>query len=268
MTKKENADRYRAPALDKGLDILELLARQPGGLTRTEIVNAMGRSPSEVYRMIERLVAREYVRRSVEGDRYALSMKLFLLGSAYPPLRRLISYAQPLMDVFANNTLQSIHLAAPEAGQAVVIAQASGPANWVFRLRVGAELGLTTTGSGKTLLAFQDAEGLKELLAISKDGAIKDANVSKLELRKELAEIKHLGYRISDSGQLVGVTDISVATIGSNGNAFGVLTCPYIERVGNEVSDNTRITIEDTKTQMLELADQISISQQSGPTPL
>ena len=34
-------DRYRAPALDKGLDILELLSEQPNGLTRGEIVKAM-----------------------------------------------------------------------------------------------------------------------------------------------------------------------------------------------------------------------------------
>ncbi len=61
-------DRYRAPALDKGLDILELLATEPGGLTRAEIVRAMGRGPSEIYRMLERLVARGYVSRSAEGD--------------------------------------------------------------------------------------------------------------------------------------------------------------------------------------------------------
>ena len=44
-------DRYRAPALDKGLDILELLARQPQGLTRAEIVKKMDRNASEIYRM-------------------------------------------------------------------------------------------------------------------------------------------------------------------------------------------------------------------------
>ena len=40
-----SADRYRAPALDKGLDILELLSEYPDGLTRAEIVKALGRSP-------------------------------------------------------------------------------------------------------------------------------------------------------------------------------------------------------------------------------
>jgi len=55
--------RYRAPALDKGLDILEILAAQSEGMTRAELVRTMGRGPSEIYRMLERLVARGYVRR-------------------------------------------------------------------------------------------------------------------------------------------------------------------------------------------------------------
>ena len=57
-------ERYRAPALDKGLDILELLSEQQEGLTRTEITKELGRNASEIYRMLERLVARRYVTRS------------------------------------------------------------------------------------------------------------------------------------------------------------------------------------------------------------
>ena len=48
------ADRYRAPALDRGLDILEVLADQARGLTRAEIVKALGLGPSQIYRMLER----------------------------------------------------------------------------------------------------------------------------------------------------------------------------------------------------------------------
>ena len=89
--KDDSGDRYRAPALDKGLDILELLANQSEGLTRAEIVKAMGRSPSEIYRMLERLVARKFVTRMARGDRYAPTMKLFVLAMGQPPLRRLLA---------------------------------------------------------------------------------------------------------------------------------------------------------------------------------
>ena len=42
----EDSERYRAPALDKGLDILELLARTDGGLTQIEIAKSIGKSPN------------------------------------------------------------------------------------------------------------------------------------------------------------------------------------------------------------------------------
>ena len=56
-------ERYRAPALDKGLDILELLAGVDGGLTQAEIAKKLDRSPNEFYRMLDRLVRRGYVTR-------------------------------------------------------------------------------------------------------------------------------------------------------------------------------------------------------------
>ena len=47
MTDSDDLDRYRAPALDKGLDILELLAREEEGLSQAEIAKALGRTPNE-----------------------------------------------------------------------------------------------------------------------------------------------------------------------------------------------------------------------------
>lgn len=228
---KPSEDRYRAPALDKGLDILEHLAGQPNGLTRAEIVKAIGRSPSEIYRMLERLVARDYVSRSMEGDRYALTMKLFVLGSQHPPVRRLVARALPLMDVFAQATQQSVHLAMPDRGAAVVLAQASGPANWEFRLRIGARLDLLTTSSGQTLLAFQGPERRDETLAIWGG----TGQVERLaEMEPSLEQLRTRGYRIGDSLQLAGVKDISVPILAPSNDALAVLTCPYMQRVDRE----------------------------------
>ena len=64
MTASDDLDRYRAPALDKGLDILELLAGEEEGLSQAEIAKALGRTPNEQYRMLERLVRRGYVARN------------------------------------------------------------------------------------------------------------------------------------------------------------------------------------------------------------
>lgn len=217
--------RYRAPALDKGLDIIELLARQPEGLTRAEIQRDMGRGPSEIYRMLERLVARGYVSRLASGDRYMLSLKLFVLATAHPPMRRLVHQALPLMDRFARETRQSLHLVMPDHEAAVVATQSSPGTTWEFRVRVGARLDLLDTGSGITLLSFRDRESLAATRALWDDPA-RDARLA--ALAPELARIRAAGHRIGDSRQLVGVQDISVPILSPQNEAIAVVTCAFI----------------------------------------
>lgn len=246
-------DRYRAPALDKGLDILELLSDQHAGLTRAEIVKAMGRSPSEIYRMLERLVARGYVARSVGGDRYALTMKMLVLANRHPPVRRLVAQAQPLMDELARRSSQSCHLVVPDHGTAVVIAQASPLDSWEFRVRVGASLDLLETGSGRALLAFQNPARRADTLAIW-GSAAQTARLHQLE--GELAAVRAQGYRLAESGQLIGVQDISVPFLAPDGDAIAVLTCAYIGRPAPHTGD----TIAQALARMQALAGAVSLS--------
>jgi DNA-binding IclR family transcriptional regulator len=218
------AERYRAPALDKGLDILEVLAVQPRGLTRAEIVKELGLNPSQIYRMLERLVARGYVAR-IEGDRYALTLRLFLLGTRQPPVRRLVAQAQPLMDDFAATTRQSCHLVMPGHAKGIIIAQASPYNHWEFRARVGAELDLFDTGSGLTLLACQDPRRLTETLG---QWGIAGAGPRLAAIADELDTVRRRGHRVAPSRHVLGVTDLSVPILGPDGDATAALTCAYV----------------------------------------
>lgn len=50
MTEKET--KYKAPALEKGMAIIELLARTPEGLNLTQISDSLGKSKAEIFRMV------------------------------------------------------------------------------------------------------------------------------------------------------------------------------------------------------------------------
>ena len=244
-------DKYRAPALDKGLDILEILARQSGGMTRTEIVREMGLSPSQIFRMLERLVARGYVARSEGGDRYSLSMKMFVLANHYPPYRRLAASAQPLMDDFARQTDQSCHLVIPEFGAGLIIAQASPVSHWEFRARVGSQLDLFTTGSGIALVAFQAPERMEETL---RQWGVA-STVALAGIQDQIDAARRQGYRLGASGQFVGVTDISAPIFGPDGDATAVLTCAFIQHV-----DDTRAQkLDDALARLLTLTETLRL---------
>ena len=107
---------YAAPALDKGLDILELLADSEGGLTMAEMAPCLGRSISEIFRMVVTLERRGWV--TIEpGDRYRLSSRMFELAHRYPPLKNLSEAAMPTIQKLARQTQQSCHISIMQAGR-------------------------------------------------------------------------------------------------------------------------------------------------------
>jgi len=54
---------YYAPALEKGLDILELLAREGAPMTARQVAEKLGRSKNEIFRMVHVLISRGYIAR-------------------------------------------------------------------------------------------------------------------------------------------------------------------------------------------------------------
>ena len=221
----EDGGRYRAPALDKGLDILELLARAEEGLSQAEIAKALGRTPNEQYRMLERLVRRGYVTRNA-SDRYELTLKLFGLAHFHRPIRRLVSQATPLMRELASRTMQSNHLAVYDRAGVTVIAQMDAPGYWGLAIRVGAQVDLFNTGSGHILLAFRSDEA--RALMIDEQEGVEEEQAAPDDLMDRLAQIRQRGYEVMPSQQSTGVYNLSAPVLGADGAAIAALTCPYI----------------------------------------
>jgi DNA-binding IclR family transcriptional regulator len=201
----------------------------------------MGRSQSEIYRMLERLVARQYVSRSLEGDRYALTLKMFALGSRHPPVSRLVSQALPLMDQLSRASKQSCHLGIYDRGAIIIAAQVNSPDNWALTIRLGARIDLLDTGSGRVILAFQGADKQRQMLA--EHDNLDVPTVVPADFDQRLSAIRAQGYWRGDSGQTIGVIDISAPILDPDGAAMAVLTCPFIRRVdGHEGLDVDSVT--------------------------
>jgi len=236
-----DVDRYRAPALDKGLDILELLAEQKDGLTRAEITKRLNRNANEMYRVLERLVMRQYVLRSSGGDRYALSLKLYALAHRHSPTNRLIAEALPVMQRFADEAEQSCHLALYDRGSLLVIAQVDGPASWGITVRVGARIGLFDTGSGRVMLAFQPEDQHNHMLA--EHTKVKgEVALDRQALDKICERIRRDGFSQKDSQQTLAVTDVTFPLLGPSGQAIATLTCPYLRRIDEYASPTIEAT--------------------------
>lgn len=240
MASTEDIDRYRAPALDKGLDILELLAGIEGGMTQAEISKALGRTPNEFYRMLDRLVRRGYVSRS-DGDRFELTLKLFGLAHLHAPIRRLVALAAPMMRDLAQRSLQANHLAIYDKSGVTVIAQVDSPGYWGLSIRVGARISLFNTGSGHVLLAFRSAEERSMMIA-EHEFRPDDADHPE-DLGQRLEQIRARGYEIMPSLQTSGVYNLSAPILAADGHAIAALTIPYMAPVNRPKAPDMPATI-------------------------
>lgn len=239
MAVADELDKYRAPALDKGLDILELLAGTEEGMSQAEIAKALDRSPNEIYRMLDRLVRRDYVRRT-SGDRYELTLKLFELAHASPPMRRLVSQAMPVLRRFARDAEQACHLVIHDRNILVVVAQVDSPGYWNVSIRVGSRISLVNTGSGHVFLAFASPEE-RELMLEDLEVRMREHLTPALE--KRLAKVREQGFETMASLQVSGVTNLSVPIFGPVGSVIAALTCPYTERLDKRGAPDTQAVL-------------------------
>lgn len=208
MSDPSTTSGYSAPALEKALDILELLADQAGGLSQTEIAEAVGRNVNQIYRVLATLERRGYVTRDERSGRYVLSMALFDLAHRHPPLRGLVQLAAGPMRELADSVRQSCNLSIDDAGAVRVIAQAESPADFGYHVRVGARFPIESTATGAVL-----SWGGPDAAAASLPGE------SSL-----LAE----GFLTRPDPMQAGITDVAVAIRGARGETVAALTVPYV----------------------------------------
>lgn len=251
MQDQDETDRYRAPALDKGLDILELLSGVDHGLTQAEISKKLGRSPNEFYRMLDRLVRRGYVTR-IDGDRFVLTLKLFGLAQLHAPTRRLASFAAPVMRQLAEASAQANLLAVFDRGSAVVIAQQEAPSYWGISIRVGSHISLFDTGSGHVLLAFRPPEERRMMIA-EHLRAYEERDIAP-EFLARLDQVRERGYEMMASLQTAGIYNLSAPVLAPDGRAIAALTIPYLAVLNMPAAPDVTRTIE----LLVEAAGQLS----------
>jgi DNA-binding IclR family transcriptional regulator len=214
---------YSVPALEKGLDVLELLANTATPIAQSEVAAHLGRSTGEIFRVLQTLEARGYISRNADSGLYLLTTRLLELAGRQPSLRGLILRAAGPMSELARRCVQSCNLAVLDGAQVRVVAQQESPADFGFRVRVGAAFPIDTTATGAVLLAFCAADQRHALLSELRGNAVNtDA------LGRRLDRIRNRGYARENDARQPGITDLSYPVFGADGTAVAALTVPYL----------------------------------------
>ena len=233
MTAKPQGKRYYpTPALEKGLDILELFAATPEGMTVSEVARRLNRTMSEIFRMLLCLEYRGYLAQSANKDRYHLTLRLFRLGQEHPPTKRMVTEALPVMHWLAHKLRQSCHLGVLDGGHVVILAQVDSPESTGFYVKVGSKVDLMHAATGHVILAHQHEDARERAI---QEWMRETQKKRPSDLDDHLAKIRTRGYERRASYEVTGVMNISFPVLNSQGNAIAGITVPYVKRIEDKV---------------------------------
>lgn len=216
---------YQAPALSKGLQVLEFLSAQVQPYALADLARALGKSRSEIYRMVIVLERLGYLVRT-DSDRLVVSRKLFDLAMRAPPQRNLLARALPEMEKLALETFQSCHLTVASGADIVVVSRVESPDLLGFSVRVGYRRPLSQSASGRVLYAFQSKSGRAAMQAVAATVDLPDPFA---EFEQEASAVREMGCYLYRSSYVDAVTDIAAPiTVGADAIAIAVLVMPFI----------------------------------------
>jgi DNA-binding IclR family transcriptional regulator len=256
--KSKKVVNYATPALEKGLDVIELLARQPRGLTKSQLARKLNRTVSEIFRMLVCLERRGYIAQ-VEEEQYSLTLKLFKLVQEHPPTERLIVDALPVMNRLAYETLQSCHMGVLESSQVVIIAQTNAPTDIGFYVKLGSQVDLMEAASGYVILAhLESAQRVRTI----EEWTRKTGNAPPRGLETHLERIRKAGFEKRASYLVKGIVNISFPILDDRGSAAGALTVPYIQH--SEATTRVTDVTDALRRAALEISTAIGGKQYKG----
>jgi DNA-binding IclR family transcriptional regulator len=246
---------YHAPAVDKALDILELLGDASQGMSLTGIADALGRTKQELYRVLVCLQERGYLVRD-DAQHYRLSTRLFEIGSRHASTQMLIARAMPHMERLARQLRESCHLNILVQNRMLVVARAEGDADVMLAVRIGATFELHRRVSGLVALSLLPESRRQEYWKQSCESPDRIA-----ALEAQSAMIRRRGYADDESPIVMGVKDCATPVLGGGHQLLGVLCVSHLCRK-DETAEHAELV-----RAVIDCARDISAEFGPAPTP-
>ena len=186
-----------APALSRGLQLLEILDAAPEGLNLTQLSAAIESPKNSTARLVQTLIQHEYVVRDDNTMINRLTGKLLRMGQ--PRLREvsLVEYSLDSMRSLRDAVGETVQLGIPSGDEGIIIEQVMSTRAVRIGVDLGLRFGLHNNAPGKVLLAFRSAKERERTIARIELKRSTDRTITdKHKLREECDLVVAQGYSI------------------------------------------------------------------------
>lgn len=215
----------QAPALQRGLAILEFLSDHQEGCTAAELSQALEVSGASLFRLTNVLVDLGYLHRHEKNRRFTLTRKFLLLGTPQLAQRTLSECAIKVLREVRFETEETTQLCCLVDRETVVIEQLASLHAFKYFVDLGARCPAYCCAPGKAILAYLPEDECGKIVEEFKFEKFTENTVPNSKaLRAELKEIRERGYAIDRGENFVGINCVGVPVLDRHGYPLAGIT--------------------------------------------
>lgn len=241
-----------APALERGLAVLEAIARSRGGLTLSQLTRYLDLPKSSAFCLLKTLEQCGYILRAPESGKYSASLRVCNLANLALNGIGLRDMARPHLRRLSERSRLTVHMGILEKGSCLLIEKLTPTGVAPTATWVGKHLSLHCTALGKAIAAFLPEEELSVMLrdqGLMRHNENTICSVKRLKMNLEL--VRQRGYALDDEEEEISVRCIG-APLFEDGVVVGALS---MVGTTDEIHDGT---MEHLASMLLQTASQIS----------
>ncbi len=215
-------------SLERGLDVLEMIAAEGAEVGVRELARRSGLSPTIVQRLISSLASRGYIEKNSDTARYRLGHRSLALGASGEDAFDYVVAARRELERLAHEHRLNGFVSVLRGGRAIYLlaVQADGPV--AIKVSPGSEMPLHSTGAGKVLLAALSDSEARKLLGSRKLAAITPHTITDpASLIASLAKVRRQGFATVNEENIPGVLSVGAPIRDRAGSVVAALSVAF-----------------------------------------
>lgn len=221
-------------SVDKTLSILECISQHAKGLSLAEVVRLVGIPKTTAHRILEILLAREYVIWHNDSEQYSIGIKTLEIGLSGLIGQDIVEVSIPYLRELSEKIGETSFLAVFNNGEIVFLYKAEGTRSIQTTARLGSRYPAYCTALGKAMLANMPIEDASQVLERKLHKFTEKTVTDRTKLFEELALIRANDYAVDDEGMEPGLYCIGVPIHNYTGRVIAAISISGPKRRMNE----------------------------------
>ena len=233
--------------------VLERLAHSHKPMRLTEIARGLQLPVSSTHVLLRSLTSLGYVEVNTDDRTYSVGPRMVRLSIGIVSRLEVVDVGRPLVTDLAMRLGEDVYLAVAERDAISYAYKADGEQSLRLDIQLGIERPLHATSVGKLYLAMQNDNDLERLLGTLNLYAFTSSTAVELRtLRKQIEEIRSLGYAVSDQEMVEGIVASAAPIFDDRGRMIGAVSAPVLRTKFKERGGELVEALSETAAQISE----------------